>query len=261
LAINEKFPEEYNAVDWKITGGKNLALHRLCVKPGMQGKGFAKKLVIFAENFASMNHYKSIRLDAFSKNPAALKLYESMGYNKAGSCNFRKGLFFCFEKEMIQLRKAAAADIDEILYLFNETVMSAGKTGYNGRQLRAWASSSKDRAKWAARVGTQYFLVAEKGGRITGFGSLEKGEYLDLLYAHKDFIKTGTGEILLLALEKESARLGSKHITADVSIPARSFFEKHGYSILSEQKKIINGVEIKNYKMFKVIGRKSKVKS
>lgn len=102
IAFNENYPHEYDAIGWKITGGKFLIIHRLSVRPDKQGKGIAKMLVRFAEYYAAANGYKAVRLDAFSKNPAALKLYEGMGYDKAGSCNFRKGSFFCYEKEALQ---------------------------------------------------------------------------------------------------------------------------------------------------------------
>ena len=43
---------------------------------------------------------RAIRLDAFSLNPAALKLYESRGYERAGEIQFRKGLFYLYEKRL-----------------------------------------------------------------------------------------------------------------------------------------------------------------
>jgi len=43
---------------------------------------------------------KSVRLDTFSENPAALRLYEKLGYKNTGRVNFRKGLFYLFEKSL-----------------------------------------------------------------------------------------------------------------------------------------------------------------
>jgi GNAT superfamily N-acetyltransferase len=252
ISVNDNYPPEYDAIAWKITGGKSLIIHRLSVRPGKQGKGIAKMLVRFAEYYAAENGYKTIRLDAFSKNPAALKLYEGMGYYKSGSCNFRKGLFFCFEKEMPVLRPAKNTDIDEILNLFRETIAEICKNDYSEKQLEAWASSSKNRPKWLERIEKQYFLVAEKDSRIAGFGSLENGDHLDLLYVRADLIKTGIGGILLHALEKESAGRGKASLATDASVTARSFFEKHGYKAIKEQKNNINGLEIMNYKMIKI---------
>lgn len=99
IALNDKYSPEYNFVDWKTTG-KNLIVHRLSVDPPQQGKGIAKKCMLFAEQYARENDYNSIRLDAFTENRAALKLYESLEYDKAGIVYFRKGKFYCYEKEI-----------------------------------------------------------------------------------------------------------------------------------------------------------------
>jgi len=99
FALNDKYSPEYNFVDWKTTG-KNLIVHRLSVDPQQQGKGIAKKCMLFAEQYARENDYNSIRLDAFSENKIALRLYESLGYEKIGIVYFRKGKFYCYKKEI-----------------------------------------------------------------------------------------------------------------------------------------------------------------
>ena len=42
--------------------------------------------------------FSSIRLDVFTKNPRAVKLYENAGYSYAGDAYFRKGKFLLMEK-------------------------------------------------------------------------------------------------------------------------------------------------------------------
>jgi ribosomal protein S18 acetylase RimI-like enzyme len=99
FVLNSEYSPEYDSADWK-TKGRSLIVHRLSVDPLQQGKGIAKKCMLFAEQYAKENDYNSIRLDAFSKNPAALRLYESLEYRKAGVVYFRKGQFYCYEKEI-----------------------------------------------------------------------------------------------------------------------------------------------------------------
>ena len=43
---------------------------------------------------------ETIRLDAFSLNPIALKMYEKLGYQRVGEVTWRKGLFYLFEKKI-----------------------------------------------------------------------------------------------------------------------------------------------------------------
>jgi ribosomal protein S18 acetylase RimI-like enzyme len=75
-----------------------MVLHRLCLNIKYQNKGFGTKIMLYIEDYLKNNGISSIRLDAFSKNPIALRLYNKLGYKKAGEANWRKGLFFLFEK-------------------------------------------------------------------------------------------------------------------------------------------------------------------
>ena len=102
VAINEEQAPEYRQVDWSTAGEKVLVIHRLSVHSEFQGKGIAKKLLEFIEDFARKNSYASIRLDAYSGNKKALTLYENFGYKKAGQfCFPSKDLpFYCYEKNI-----------------------------------------------------------------------------------------------------------------------------------------------------------------
>ncbi|WP_320051957.1 GNAT family N-acetyltransferase [uncultured Acetobacteroides sp.] len=98
VVLNEFQDKEYADVCWALTEGRQLVVHRLCVHPDYQGVGVGKRLMAFAEDYAQRNGYSSIRLDCFTQNPASVALYERLGYAKAGTVTFRKGVFYCFEK-------------------------------------------------------------------------------------------------------------------------------------------------------------------
>lgn len=99
VVLNGSYWPEYDTVNWTV-GTNPLIVHRLSVKAEKQGQGIAKKVMLFAEEHARNNNYDVIRLDAFPQNQAALRLYDSLGYKKAGDVYFRKGLFYCYEKEI-----------------------------------------------------------------------------------------------------------------------------------------------------------------
>jgi ribosomal protein S18 acetylase RimI-like enzyme len=101
IVINEEQSPEFNEVKWKYEG-RVFVIHRLTIDPIYHRKGFASKLMDFAENFASENRFDCIYLDAFVNNPAAYTMYENRGYNRAGIVRFRKGDFYCFEKNVNQ---------------------------------------------------------------------------------------------------------------------------------------------------------------
>jgi len=97
VVLNEQQDPEYGAVPW-TSRIRPLVVHRVMVAPDHQGHGLAQALMIFAEQHARTMGYASIRLDAFTLNPRALRLYERLGYAARGTIRLRKGMFWCFEK-------------------------------------------------------------------------------------------------------------------------------------------------------------------
>ncbi len=99
ISINDEQSHEYQNAQWRYPG-RALVVHRLTIAPTHQRQGLATRLMEFAERTAESQGYSTIRLDAFPQNPAATGLYEHLGYEKAGTVQFRKGRFFCFEKSV-----------------------------------------------------------------------------------------------------------------------------------------------------------------
>lgn len=93
---------EYKAVNWQINCESIAVIHRLAVDPLFQGKGFAKKLLNFAEKSISESGFQAIRLDAYSGNEMVLGVYEKLGYKRVGEIFFpsRSLPFICMEKSI-----------------------------------------------------------------------------------------------------------------------------------------------------------------
>ena len=102
VAITEEQSPEYSQIKWVSDGRKVLVIHRLSVHPQSQGKGIAKKILSFIEEVATKNNYSCIRLDAYSGNETALKLYKNFGYREVGQVYFpwRDLPFYCYEKNI-----------------------------------------------------------------------------------------------------------------------------------------------------------------
>ena len=107
INISEEQETEYKLIKWKFDNSKVLVIHRLVIDPKYQRKGYAKKLMNFAENFARKNNYSSIRLDAYSQNEKVIDFYKKRNYFIRGDVRFpgREFLFHCMEKEIIPLTK------------------------------------------------------------------------------------------------------------------------------------------------------------
>lgn len=98
VVLNEDQPPEYTAVPWKFDANPVAVVHRLCVAAESQGKRLGVGTLLLSEELLKKRGYRCIRLDAFPRNPAAMRLYPSCGYRFAGRVTFRKGLFNVYEK-------------------------------------------------------------------------------------------------------------------------------------------------------------------
>lgn len=116
VVLNEEEDEEYKGVAWRLRFDRVGVNHRLCVDAAQQGRGYARKIAMLAEQEFRRRGYECIRLDAFPQNPAAIRLYTGLGYCPCGSIRLRKGIFTCFEKALTdgqigeQERKTAYAE-------------------------------------------------------------------------------------------------------------------------------------------------------
>lgn len=100
FVLNQEYDEAYNTGNWIYNETSFFIVHRLCVDPVVQGKGVGSMTMLLIEDFLRSKGIESIRLDAFSLNPSALKMYEKFGYMRVGLVNWRKGLFYLYEKKL-----------------------------------------------------------------------------------------------------------------------------------------------------------------
>ena len=92
--------DEYTEIEWLTPNEKNIYIHRLAVHPEYQGKGCARMLMDFAEEYARQNNFASVRLDTFSQNPRNNVFYDKRGYQRLGDVYFPKQSehpFHCYE--------------------------------------------------------------------------------------------------------------------------------------------------------------------
>ena len=98
VVLDQKQDPEYADVPWEHPAEGAGIVHRLMIAPEFQGRGMAKELMRAVEAEALRRSLGSIRLDAFTLNPWALRLYRGLGYRETGLIRLRKGIFQCFEK-------------------------------------------------------------------------------------------------------------------------------------------------------------------
>lgn len=96
--INNDFDEQYINGNWLYDNF--VVIHRVCVNPIYQNQKIGQRTMSLIEDLLKNKGIESIRLDAYSKNPHSLHMYEKIGYKKTGETNWRKGLFYLYEKKI-----------------------------------------------------------------------------------------------------------------------------------------------------------------
>ncbi len=100
VTVDDEQPPEYAHVTWGQDGSRVAVIHRLAVAPERQGRGVGKLLMGCAEQRARDLGFEGIRLEAFAANPAAVGLYDALGYVRRGRIQFRGLDFICFERAL-----------------------------------------------------------------------------------------------------------------------------------------------------------------
>ena len=154
------------------------------------------------------------------------------------------------------IRKGQLVDLAELQKLFLETITEICKADYNDNQINAWTSdtkSNRNKQRWIDILTKQFVLVAHINNEIVGFATLDNGNYIDLLYVHKNHQRQGIADSLYENIENEAKRQNQSSLTSNVSKTARPFFEKVGFEVTKEQTVVLQNMELTNYKMEKKI--------
>ena len=98
--ISGECDEQYANGHWKYDEDTSFILHRFCVAPKVQNRGLGKEILIHIEKQIKDMGYLSVRLDVFTENPFAQRLYHHNGYEHTGYADWRKGRFDLMEKRL-----------------------------------------------------------------------------------------------------------------------------------------------------------------
>lgn len=104
FVLNKECDKEYENGKWQYNN-EYLVVHRLCVLSEFQNCGVGTLTMKHIEKIAKTWGVEAIRLDCFTKNPYAVRMYQKLGYNTVGFADWRKGKFYLMEKSIKNLDK------------------------------------------------------------------------------------------------------------------------------------------------------------
>ncbi len=137
----------------------------------------------------------------------------------------------------------------ELFGVFTSAIREVCSKDYSPKQIGAWLPSEYNAEKWKARLQDIKPYIAKHGGIIAGYADIQKGGYIDHFFVSAKYQSKGVGRALMKALLENS---NSDRVYSHVSITARPFFEKMGFSVVRENTVDMRGVELPNYIMERI---------
>ncbi|AFY93312.1 acetyltransferase, N-acetylglutamate synthase [Chamaesiphon minutus PCC 6605] len=144
-----------------------------------------------------------------------------------------------------------AQDAEQIAQLFHETVREINVRDYSSKQVKAWAPDNIYFRNWVEVCSSRFTYVADDEGVIAGFGELEPNGHIDCFYCHKNYQRCGVGRQIYQAIEAKAVELSLNRLFVEVSITAKSFFQRMGFSVVQKQEVTCRGESFVNYVMEK----------
>lgn len=250
-------------------------LKNIAVAPASQRQGYGRKLINHLINYYSGKYVQMIV--GTGDVPSAIGFYQSCGFKYSHRIeNFfidnydhlmveegvlLKDMVYLKQNitEVFTIRAAQQSDVIELRDLYKNTVLEVNSRDYSQEEVEDWASCGDNLSNIRKMIESHYFIVAvNQLSQIVGFSSITPQGYLHNMFIHKDFQGKGIATLLLEEIERYAIAEGIKRITSEVSITARPFFEKHGYTVEVEQKRKANQLCLTNFWMAKCLDKLNK---
>ncbi len=153
----------------------------------------------------------------------------------------------------MNIRRFHHGEEPKLFNIFHSAIHLIASRDYTNEQVHAWAPSSVDADLWARRMRGIKPFVAELDGELVGYADVQGDGYIDHFFVSGHHPRQGIGKALMEALEAEARSLGLQELTSDVSVTAQPFFEHFGFLVVEHQRPVIDGVEMLNARMRKLL--------
>lgn len=154
----------------------------------------------------------------------------------------------------IAIRPYRDADAAATLAIFLAAVTETAAADYSPEQIQAWARpDERELSAWHTAMQKRNSWVATVEGEPAGFSDVDRHGYIDMMFVAPRHLRIGVARRLLGHVEAHARAEGLAHLTANVSITARPFFERHGFVVEKEQHPVMASVQLTNYAMKKLL--------
>lgn len=138
------------------------------------------------------------------------------------------------------------------LSLFIASVTQSAVADYSPAQIQAWARpAERDPDSWQLAMSARNSFVALCDREVVGFSDVSADGYIDMLFVSPGFQRQGIGSSLLEEAERQAREAEAATLQANVSLTARTLFERHGFRVDRVQHPSLAGVTLMNFVMSK----------
>lgn len=152
-------------------------------------------------------------------------------------------------KNEISIRNYRPEDVETLANIYFNTIHRINIEHYTEEQVDVWAPKSSLEEDWKKKFLRTNPIVAVIGDKVVGFAEFEPNGHIDCFYCHHEWIGKGIGSALIGEILARAKSSNIDYIFSEVSITAKPFFEKHGFTTIAKQTIIRKGVELTNFKM------------
>ena len=154
----------------------------------------------------------------------------------------------------MHIRAYVDSDAAPTLDVFRRAIRETASRHYSPEQVEVWARPDIDLDGWAQKRAATETLVSTIDDVLAGFIDIDSTGHIDMLFVSPDFGHQGVATALLAAAMASAERSGITTLSVEASLTAKPFFEKHGFVVIEEQKPILRGVEMTNFRMHRILG-------
>ncbi|MEX3946824.1 GNAT family N-acetyltransferase [Paraburkholderia sp. EG287B] len=148
-------------------------------------------------------------------------------------------------------RYVPGRDASALAALFRASVTTLAASRYDAAQRSAWAAAADDLADFDARLARGVTLVAHCDGAAAAFGQLFPLDHVEMLYVAPAWSRRGLATAMLARLEALAREARSTVLSADASAVSRPVFERAGFSLISSETVLRDGVSLPRFHLCK----------
>jgi len=154
---------------------------------------------------------------------------------------------------MMRIRRFQSDDLPAMLEVRRDSILNVAAKHFTLDRAHAWASAQRasNHASQHERFAQSATWVALWDERLAGYSNLRADGYVDTMFVHSEFQGRGLATALLDALENFARSKGMTRLFSDVSVGARPYFEKRGFSVDKNQQVFFADGAVYGFKMEK----------